>query len=122
MAQRTSIKQNTLGRSISKKWDSFFNRFCEWPGLYSLLFTCLAAGSLIYMETQFGAKIWSLSTSQILLVLFVIFVVAKNVFIPSRANRFIENTKPADASTIDKAKLNKLPGPSKKPKVAKVYA
>lgn len=46
-----------------------------------------------------------------LICLAVICIVAKNVFIPSRATRFLENSVPmaADASSkLDKAKLRKL--------------
>ena len=70
------------------------NKLYERPGLYSILLTCLVSGSLIYLETSFGAKIAKLTTIQILLILLVICVVAKNILIPSRANRFLENALP----------------------------
>ena len=49
-------------------------------------------------------------------------MVAKNVFIPSRATRFLENSKDsaqgANSSKLDKAKLKKLPGGDPNNKVA----
>ena len=63
--------------------------FSEWPGLYSLLISLALGYALVHYETSFGAKIQQWSKTQITLVLFVICTVAKNVFIPSRANRFI---------------------------------
>ncbi len=67
--------------------------FSEWPGLYSLVLSLALGYALVYYETSLGAKIEQWSSTQISLVLFVICIVAKNVFVPSRANRFIvENT------------------------------
>ena len=71
---------------------NLMNKFCEWPACYSLLITCISSYALIHYETSIGAKISSFSRTQILLILLVICIVSKNVFIPSRANRFIENS------------------------------
>ena len=75
---------------MSRKKDSMMVRFCDYPGLYSVLVTLVVSYALIHFETAIGAKIMSFSNSQIATCLFVICIVAKNVFIPSRANRFIE--------------------------------
>ena len=72
--------------------DNMVNKFCEWPACYSMTVTGLASFALIQFETALGAKIASFSTTQMILILLVICIVAKNVFIPSRANRFIENS------------------------------
>ena len=73
-------------------------KFCEWPALYSIAITLLTAGSLIYAETSVGNKIASLSITQQIIILLVICIVAKNVFIQSRANRFMENSVSQNAS------------------------
>ena len=66
-------------------------QFYEYPACYSVLITCLISYALIYFETSAGAKISSLSRTQTVLVLLAICIVSKNVFIQSRANRFIES-------------------------------
>mmetsp|Transcript_5632 Transcript_5632/g.7509 ORF Transcript_5632/g.7509 Transcript_5632/m.7509 type:complete len:155 (+) Transcript_5632:363-827(+) len=89
-----SIKPtNSFGALVSQKWRKVGHKFCEWPGLYSVLLTVLLSYSLIYFETSPGAKIAQFSYSQITVCLLVICMVAKNVFIPSRATRFLENSK-----------------------------
>lgn len=72
-------------------------KVCEWPALTSVLFTTIISSSLVYCETSIGAKISGLSLTQIVLILFVICIVAKNVIIPSRANRFLENAVPSNS-------------------------
>ena len=78
--------------AIQRSHINLMNKFCEWPACYSLLITCTASYALIHFDTSVGAKISSFSRTQILLILLVICIVSKNVFIPSRANRFIENS------------------------------
>jgi hypothetical protein len=94
------------------------NKLYEWPALYSILLTYLVSGSLIYLETSLGAKIAKLSIIQILLILLVICIVAKNILIPSRANRFLENAVPQNIEAsrtplLKKAKQTKEPSGKK---------
>ena len=97
----SSVKQgNSLKMKMRRGRDTIVNKFCEWPACYSMALTCLVSGVLIHYETVFGAKIASFSTTQMILILLVICIVAKNVFIPSRANRFIEkSTQPSTTDT-----------------------
>lgn len=67
------------------------DKFVEWPGLISAAIAMLTAQLLIYYETGIGAKIQTFSWSQSLLLIIVICTVAKNIFIPSRTNRFTNN-------------------------------
>ena len=104
-------------------------QFYEYPGCYSMLLTCLISYALVYFETSIGAKISSFSRTQTMLILFVICIVSKNVFIPSRANRFIENSNStqSSASTDAQASSNanrhdKGGKQVKKPKNVKVAA
>ena len=79
-----------------------------------MLITVLLGCSQVYFETGIGAKISQFSYGKIIICLLVVCMVAKNVFIPSRATRFLENSKDSPAATnsskLDKAKLKKLPG------------
>ena len=63
-----------------------------YPACTSLALTIIIAAGLIYFDTFIGAQICAFSRSQILLLLVVICILAKKVFIPSRANRFIDNS------------------------------
>lgn len=75
-----------------------------------MILTTLFSYSLVHYETSIGAKIAQFSYAKLFICLAVICIVAKNVFIPSRATRFLENSVPSiDSSTkLDKAKLRKL--------------
>ena len=53
-----SLKQtNTLGQQVNNKLRKVWHKFCEWPGIYSMLLAVILAYSLIYFETSVGAKI-----------------------------------------------------------------
>ena len=85
------------------------SHFCHWPALYSVLFSLAASYALVHYETAIGAKIQTFSMSQSMLILFVICIVAKNVFVPSRAHRFVKPPNvSSQAQKLDKAKLKKL--------------
>ena len=109
-----------MGRQIRATGSTLFNKYSEWPGLYSMTLTVLISWLLSYYETGIGAKIDQLSWQQTYVCLLVIFIVSKNVFVPSRATRFMENpvaksstdAQSAAASQqhkLDKAKLKMLP-------------
>lgn len=63
-------------------------RMSEYPGLYSLVIYFALSQLLIYLETPIGYKLASMSRSQTCLLIFAIVTVARNVFIPSRLQRF----------------------------------
>ena len=53
-----SVKQtNTIGQQVNNRLRKVWHKFCEWPGIYSMLLAVILAYSLIFFETSVGAKI-----------------------------------------------------------------
>ena len=75
------MNNHTIKVRVKQKCNALTNRISEWPGLYSLVFSVAIGFALVHYETALGAKISMWSNTQITLILFVICVVAKNVFI-----------------------------------------
>ena len=70
-----------------KKATLLYHMSC-WAGTCSAVIFAASSFVLIQLDTAIGNKIASLSWAQQVVLLMIVIVVARNIFVPSRLNRF----------------------------------
>ena len=87
--RRKQTKDILTGTNLNAyRENGFVATMSQWPACYSLVMFYILSKVSLYFETSIGYKLAAMSYRQTMLLTFVIIVVARNVFIPSRLHKF----------------------------------
>ena len=105
--QIKSDKISVAGKHRKSKKATVLHNLCCWAGTVSAATFALSSYVLILLDTSVGNKIASLSWTQQVLLMMIVIVVARNIFIPSRLNRFENGEQLQQSSQKHSQKVKK---------------